>query len=199
MVLIAGLAYMLAVGEWGSWGGNQRYSGSGRIGSGRSAASTGVAADLHRIHHYQRQSSQHSEMRWTCLTSLCLQHAYAQPARPMAFQTAITLKDLGFRYTPHGPWVLRHLTLQIPKGSRVGFVGVTGSGKSTLLDIVMGLLAPNRRRAYLLITPLLTPPNTRAWQTHISHVPQAIFLSDTSIAENIAFGVARGNHRLAPS
>jgi ABC-type bacteriocin/lantibiotic exporter with double-glycine peptidase domain len=116
-------------------------------------------------------------------------HAYGKPIRPVAFNTDITLKDLGFRYTPQGPWVLRHLNLKIPKGSRVGFVGVTGSGKSTLLDIVMGLLAPTEG-ALLVDSTVVNPQNTRAWQIHISHVPQAIFLSDTSIAENIAFGVS---------
>ena len=114
--------------------------------------------------------------------------AYLQAATPMVFQTAITLKDLGFRYARHSPWVLRNVNLQIPKGSRVGFIGVTGSGKSTLLDIVMGLLCPTEGALQIDNTPV-DLQNTRAWQAHISHVPQAIYLSDTSIAENIAFGV----------
>jgi ATP-binding cassette subfamily B protein len=117
------------------------------------------------------------------------EHAHAPPARPMAFNTSITLNNLGFRYTPQGPWVLRHLNLEILKGSRVGFVGVTGSGKSTLLDLIMSLLTPTEG-ALLIDNSAITLQNTRAWQAHISHVPQAIFLSDTSIAENIAFGVA---------
>lgn len=115
-------------------------------------------------------------------------YAYTEPARPMDFQTAITLKNLGFRYSPRGPWVLRHLHLQIPRGSRVGFVGVTGSGKSTLMDILMGLLTPTEG-AILIDNVAVNPQNARAWQAHIAHVPQAIYLSDTSIAENIAFGV----------
>ena len=106
----------------------------------------------------------------------------------LEFNTIISLKDLGFRYSPQGPWVLRHLSLEIPKGSRVGFVGVTGSGKSTLLDLVMGLLTPIEGEL-LIDNAVITRGNIRAWQAHISHVPQAIFLSDTSIAENIAFGV----------
>jgi len=115
-------------------------------------------------------------------------HANAQSVRPMAFKAAITLKDLGFRYAPEGPWVLRNLNLKISKGSRVGFVGVTGSGKSTLLDIVMGLLTPTEG-ALLVDNIAVVPQNARAWRGHISHVPQAIYLSDNSIAENIAFGV----------
>ena len=116
------------------------------------------------------------------------ERAYAHPLNPLVFQTAITLKGLGFRYTAQGPWVFRDLNLQIPKGSRVGFVGVTGSGKSTLLDIVMGLLTPTEGSLLIDETEVNTQ-NTCAWQAHISHVPQAIFLSDTSIAKNIAFGV----------
>ena len=115
-------------------------------------------------------------------------HVYTQPAKPMAFHNAVTLKDIGFRYNTHGPWVLRHLNLQIPRGSRVGFVGVIGSGKSTLLDIVMGLLTPTEGALFIDNT-VVNSQNTHAWQTHIAHVPQSIYLSDTTISENIAFGV----------
>jgi ABC-type multidrug transport system fused ATPase/permease subunit len=115
------------------------------------------------------------------------EHTYAKLAKPMAFHT-VTLKDLGFRYSPDGVWVLRHLNLQIQKGSRVGFVGVTGSGKSTLLDIIMGLLTPSEG-ALIVDDTAINPQNIRDWQANISHVPQVIYLSDTSIKENIAFGV----------
>jgi ATP-binding cassette subfamily B protein len=59
-----------------------------------------------------------------------------------------------------------------------------------LLDILMGLLQPTEGN--LVIDEVaLTPANRRAWQAHIAHVPQAIFLSDATIAENIAFGLPR--------
>lgn len=116
------------------------------------------------------------------------EYVYAPPAKPIGFESAIVLKDLGFGYSPKTPWVLRQINLRIPKGSRVGFIGVTGSGKSTLLDIVMGLLTPTEG-ALVVDGTAVNPQNNRAWQAHISHVPQAIYLSDASIAENIAFGV----------
>lgn len=111
-----------------------------------------------------------------------------QTVTPMAFQFVITLNNLSFRYKPQGPWVLRHLNLQIAKGSRVGFVGVTGSGKSTLLDISMGLLTPSDGELSI-DGRVINSHNVRAWQANISHVPQSVYLSDSTIAENIAFGV----------
>ena len=116
-------------------------------------------------------------------------HADQQPSAPLPFNHAITLNNLAFRYSPQTPWVLTGLDLTIPKGGRVGFIGATGSGKSTLLDVVMGLLQPNHGTMAIDGT-IVNHQNQRAWQQHIAHVPQAIFLADTTIAENIAFGVA---------
>jgi ATP-binding cassette subfamily B protein len=107
---------------------------------------------------------------------------------PILFEKALTLINLSFRYHDQGPWILKDLNLEISKGSRVGFMGVTGSGKTTLLDIVMGLLPPTEGQLMVDETPL-NDYNIRSWQAHISHVPQTIYLADTTIAENIAFGV----------
>ncbi len=109
-------------------------------------------------------------------------------AQPLPFKHNISLKMLSFRYSPQTPYVLKQLNLTIAKGSRVGFIGTTGSGKSTLLDIVMGLLQPTDGALVIDGQPL-APGNNRAWQAHIAHVPQAIFLADSTIEENIAFGV----------
>lgn len=115
-----------------------------------------------------------------------------QPAaKPLTFRQQISLKQLSFRYSPQTPWVLKNLDLTMAKGSRVGFIGVTGSGKSTLLDIVMGLLQPTNGAIEVDGQPI-TLGNHRAWQAHIAHVPQAIFLADSTIEANIAFGVPKG-------
>lgn len=107
---------------------------------------------------------------------------------PIQFKRAITIDSISFRYAPDSPLILEGVQLTIPKGSRVGFIGTTGSGKSTLLDIIMGLLSPSRGNLTIDDVPL-TASNQRSWQMHIAHVPQVIFLADTSIAENIAFGI----------
>ena len=110
------------------------------------------------------------------------------PAKPITFQQQIVLKQLSFRYTPQTPWVLKNVDLTIKKGSRIGFIGLTGSGKSTLLDVIMGLLESNEGTLEI-DNQVITTHNTRQWQVHIAHVPQAIFLADSTIQENIAFGV----------
>jgi ATP-binding cassette, subfamily B, bacterial PglK len=109
---------------------------------------------------------------------------------PLAFQDGIIFKDVRFRYSSEGPWVLDGLNLAIPRGARVGFVGTTGSGKSTVLDLLMGLLAPTEGEV-LVDGKSISGNCIRAWQRTIAHVPQSIYLADTTVAENIAFGVPR--------
>lgn len=106
----------------------------------------------------------------------------------LPFRKDIVLRNLHFRYSSQGPEVISDINLAITKGSKVGFIGATGSGKSTLLDIVMGLLEPTS--GDLLVDGEIIDEFTQgAWQCNIAHVPQTIFLSDSSIKENIAFGV----------
>lgn len=107
---------------------------------------------------------------------------------PIIFRDKISLHNISFRYGDNSPWVLKSLNIDIKKGSVVGIIGTTGSGKSSLLDVIMGLLPPTEGK--LVIDSLsICKRNLREWQAHIAHVPQSIFLSDATIAENIAFGV----------
>jgi len=117
-------------------------------------------------------------------------HANKPNAEPIAFNSTIELKQLEFRYSPNSPYVLQNVNLIISKGARIGFIGSTGSGKSTLLDILMGLLEPTAGAMKVDGKPV-TLDNNGAWQAHIAHVPQEIFLFDGTIEENIAFGVPK--------
>ena len=112
-----------------------------------------------------------------------------QSARaPLLLQNAIRFNAVRFRYVDNGPWVLDGLNLVIAKGARVGFVGSTGSGKSTALDVLMGLLTPTEGEIMVDGQPL-SGNRLRAWQQSIAHVPQSIYLTDATLAENIAFGL----------
>jgi ATP-binding cassette, subfamily B, bacterial PglK len=107
---------------------------------------------------------------------------------PMDFEDSIQYRGVSFRYVYEGPLVLDSLNLNISKGARVGFVGRTGSGKSTALDLMMGLLLPTEGGIFVDDQPI-GGQRVRAWQRTIAHVPQSIYLSDNTLAENIAFGV----------
>jgi ABC-type multidrug transport system fused ATPase/permease subunit len=112
-----------------------------------------------------------------------------QPSpQPLPFHDAIRFDAVRFRYTGDAPWVLDGLNLTIPKGARVGLVGSTGCGKSTTLDLLMGLLMPTEGELQV-DGQLISGIRVRAWQQTIAHVPQSIFLADSTLAENIAFGV----------
>lgn len=117
-------------------------------------------------------------------------HLNQTPTQALPFNDRIKLRHISFRYNKQMPWVLSDLNLVIRKGSRVGFIGATGSGKSTMLDVVMGLLQPTAGEMEV-DGHLVTTANNQAWQAHIAHVPQTIFLADSSIEENIAFGVPK--------
>ena len=109
------------------------------------------------------------------------------PPVPLDFKYGIQFVGVFFSYTRNGPWVLNDLNLRISKGARVGLVGITGCGKSTTMDLLMGLL-PTTSGCILVDGLPLHGERMRAWQRNIAHVPQSIFLADTTIAENIAFG-----------
>jgi ATP-binding cassette subfamily B protein len=123
-------------------------------------------------------------------------YAFQLATQQLPFNHSISLKQLDFRYSQQTPYVLKQINLTIAKGSRVAIIGTTGSGKSTLLDIVMGLLQPTGG-VLIIDDEIVTSVNQRSWQAHIAHVPQAIFLADSTIEENIAFGVPKNqiDHR----
>ena len=105
------------------------------------------------------------------------------------FKHCIKLDNVSFRYTLDGDTIFKNIKLTLEKGKKYGFIGKTGSGKSTLLDIVMGLLRPTEGNL-VIDNQIIDENNLSNWQAKIAHVPQSIYLSDTSIAENIAFGIS---------
>lgn len=110
-----------------------------------------------------------------------------------AFNSRIDLKrnieinNLVFGYPNAESDVLRNVSLSIPKGKTVAFIGGSGAGKTTLVDIVLGILEP--KEGNILIDGKDMFANVRGWQNNIGYIPQAIYLSDSTIRENIAFGI----------
>jgi ABC-type multidrug transport system fused ATPase/permease subunit len=106
----------------------------------------------------------------------------------LSLNKKIILKNIYYNYPNASRTTLKDINLSIPANSIVGFVGPTGSGKTTVVDIILGLLEP-QRGTLEVDGKIITQQNSRSWQRSIGYVPQQIFLSDDTIAANIAFGL----------
>lgn len=141
---------------------------------------------------------------WASLKSYnaAIQTVLSMLNQPLKFQERVTeplpmckgicLKTIHFRYGPEQPEILQGLDLEIRRGERIGLIGTTGSGKTTTVDLLMGLLRPTSGRLLVDGADLHDPSHPHrllAWRAAVAHVPQNVYLADSSFAENIAFGV----------
>ena len=101
---------------------------------------------------------------------------------------AIALKDVSFSYSERNSEALQNVTLEIKKGSFVAVVGRTGSGKTTLVDLMLGLLEPSSGQ-FLVDEVKIDQSSAPSWRRQVGYVPQQIFLSDDTLASNIALGI----------
>ena len=104
-----------------------------------------------------------------------------------ALERQLSVEQLWYRYPGTENWVLRDISLTIPKGTSFGLVGATGSGKTTLADLILGLLAPARGR--VAVDGVDIGSLGERWTKSIGYVPQSIYLLDDSIRRNVAYGM----------
>lgn len=147
----------------------QIYSSLSQI-KGNTAAFEAVKDDLERSFDSQKTSSD-----TVVSTSIDLKRS-------------IKLSNIEFTYPGKERPAVDGVNMSIPVNSVIGLVGSSGSGKSTLIDLLLGLLTPQQGGIYV-DDIRITADNKRAWQDLLGFVPQSIFLSEGSIAENIAFGI----------
>lgn len=113
---------------------------------------------------------------------------------PFYLSRSIVFSNLAFTYSQGSPFVLNNINLSISVGERIGIVGSTGSGKSTFMDLLMGLLTPSFGTISIDGFNLHDPNNPQMivdWRSSVAHVPQSIFLTDSTILENIALGIPK--------
>jgi len=103
------------------------------------------------------------------------------------FETSVSLKDITFFYPNTKEPAIANISLDIRKGESIALVGKSGSGKTTLVDIILGLLQPSS--GDILVDDQSVYTDLRAWQNLLGYIPQSIFLTDETIAQNIAFGI----------
>ncbi len=116
-----------------------------------------------------------------------LEPAIDQSKEIISFNNSITLNNIHYNYPNSSRTAIKSVNLNIFAKSTVGFIGITGSGKTTIVDIILGLLEVQKGSLEVDGIPI-TKKNLRSWQQLIGYVPQNIYLSDDSVAGNVAFG-----------
>lgn len=105
------------------------------------------------------------------------------------FTDSIKLNEISFRYPNQKEYSLKDISLTIPIGQSVAFIGESGAGKTTLVDMILGLFQPEK--GSILVDGENISEIKSIWQKKIGYIPQSIFLTDDSIRENVAFGITK--------
>ncbi len=132
------------------------------------------------------------------LDSLCKDIKNLQPSyidandEILNLNKTIKLKNINFFYPNGSRKILKEINMNISAKTTVGLIGATGSGKTTIIDIILGLLEAQSGTLEVDHT-VITKQNLRSWQRTIGYVPQHIYLSDTCITSNIAYGIDHKN------
>lgn len=108
------------------------------------------------------------------------------------FNQSITLENIFFQYTD-GTLALNNLSVVIPGGKKVAFVGTSGAGKTTLIDLIMCLYKPKNGKILVDDVEIKTQNDRLHMQKLFGYIPQNIQLFDKTIAENVAFGFDKEN------
>jgi ABC-type multidrug transport system fused ATPase/permease subunit len=99
----------------------------------------------------------------------------------------IRMEDITYKYPGTDKLILDKATMEIPVGKSVGIVGTSGAGKTTIVDVLLGLLEPENGTITADGVDVMT--NYRGWLKNIGYIPQTIFMTDSTIRKNVAFGV----------
>jgi ATP-binding cassette, subfamily B, bacterial PglK len=121
-------------------------------------------------------------------SSVFAARAEAEKLPPLPLREKLELREVSYAYPTADRQALDRLSMTIRANSRVGIVGSTGAGKTTVVDIILGLLRP-QSGALVVDGREITDDLLRPWQKSVGYVPQHIFLSDDTVAANVAFGI----------
>ncbi len=108
--------------------------------------------------------------------------------KKISYTKSLSLENIDYSYPSSDKNIISNLSIQIPYGSKIGFVGPTGSGKTTVIDIILGLLEPTNGNIFV-DDKIIDKSSHASLRSMIGYVPQTIFLRDGTVSENIAFGI----------
>lgn len=100
----------------------------------------------------------------------------------------LTIENIHWRYPSSDHEVLSGVSMKIQKGTSVAFIGHSGAGKTTLADIILGLYRPQEGCIKLAGVDIRTIPEK--WCNYVGYIPQSVYLTDDTIRNNVAFGIA---------
>lgn len=109
------------------------------------------------------------------------------PSEKLDLHKEIRLEDVSYKYPESEEYAVKNISLTIPKGDAIAFVGESGAGKTTLVDVILGLLTPKFGR--ILVDDIDIQENLRGWMKNIGYIQQSNYLMDERIFRNIAFGI----------
>ena len=112
-------------------------------------------------------------------------------SKKLKFKKFVGLNNVSFKYNEKDNYILKNVSLKINKNNIIGIIGKSGQGKSTLVDLITGLIKPTH--GDIKVDNKRIKNNELSWQKNIAYVPQKVHVMDTSISENIAFGVDKEN------
>ncbi len=115
-------------------------------------------------------------------------YEHAKIVDKMNIEKEIVLQDITYKYPNTENYIFNHADMTIPIGSAVGIVGTSGSGKTTIVDVMLGLLQLQGGRILADGTDIST--NYEGWLKNVGYIPQTIFMIDSTIRKNVAFGFA---------
>ena len=98
----------------------------------------------------------------------------------------IEMTDICYKYPNTDSYILNKAAMSIPVGKSVGIVGTSGAGKTTIVDVLLGLLKPESGKIYADGADVMQ--NYQGWLKNIGYIPQTIFMVDSTIRKNVAFG-----------
>lgn len=110
-----------------------------------------------------------------------------EEVKPLVFKNELKISSIDWQYPQGKSKVLEGLDLSIKKGQSVALIGPSGAGKTTLADVILGLLGP--QKGQILLDGEDVYKNLQGWSKIIGYVPQAVYLTDDNIRNNVAFGI----------
>ena len=108
-------------------------------------------------------------------------------ARKISLENSIEVKNLHYNYPGSSEQALNGVSVTIPKGKAIAFVGESGAGKTTIVDLLLGLMKPSKGE--ITVDGKDIHENLAGWQKNIGYIPQSIYLADDTLRRNIAFGL----------